>query len=75
MVAEIDVTYRFSIYFGNDIPRRSKVYLTFPSTWILDYKPVVNCTFGCAFVNDALTYEPSSNTLQLLQGFESASSY
>jgi hypothetical protein len=75
MVDLTGVTYRWTMYFSNDLPRKSKVFITFPSSWNLSPKPTIQCSFGCEFTNEALTFEPSTNTLQLLQGFESPNSY
>lgn len=78
-VALTNVDYKFTLYTTNDIPRKAKVYLTFPSDWVLNTAafplPTVSCQLGCNFLTAAIQYEGATNTLQLLQGFEDANSY
>jgi len=80
MVGVSDVTYRFTVYTTNDIPRKTKVYITFPTNWKLDcanfpYQAPPMCLLGCAFTDVAIQCEAATNTLQLLQGFEGDDQY
>ena len=59
MVGVTDVTYKFTVYTTNDIPRKSKVYITFPTDWKLDcadfpYQAPPMCSIGCEFNDVAI---------------------
>ena len=36
MVRETGVEYKFTLFMTNDVPRKSKIYVAFPSSWTLD---------------------------------------
>jgi len=65
MVATENVSYKFTLYTTNDIPKKSKAYVTFPTSWKLDCSklPTVKCDLNCEFLNIGVSCDSTTNSL------------